>query len=300
MNENKYKLINPNNTFIINLDSNNSTYINSINYLKKLHIKPTRFEAIDCRDINNISNTKIKKIIQNKLYPSVKYTIENGSGTFNNIPSWGAIGCYLSHVFLWEKLLKDPFNDYYIIFEDDIYPNILDRDELDIFVKKLLRIGFDFCYLGHKSYVEDNGIKIKKNPDIVKITKITAQTHAYIISKNGAKELLKYVFPIVDQIDAYISFVGIEKNLEIYKTKKQLFCQNILRTAFNSSIQKPFSYSDELVPQIIHLYKLDNISFFVQSSYVCAKNYLSNILNIYIIYLIIFAIILFNKRAFCF
>jgi len=228
-------------SYVINLENYKERYIVSLEKLNKFNINPERFNAID---INKLDNNYIKKV----TYPSVQYTIKNGRYSHNNIGSKGAIGCYLSHVQLWQILLESN-NDMFLIFEDDVKIN-KSIEEINNFINlinntyswDLILLGYNFFNLNNTDY---------------KLTSIKHGTHAYIINKAGAKKLLNNAFPIVDQIDSYISFMGIERDVNIYLPKTPLFIQN---NDFKSSIQldqsirpKISQYNDQFILQIIML-----------------------------------------------
>ena len=145
-----------------------------------------------------------------------------------DLGTWGAIGCYLSHVSIWEALLKDEKNDMYLIFEDDI---VFKDNFIDKFEDRMANTppGWDILFL-------DTLWNEKSEPynDFFKI--ITGQffgAHAYIINKKCVEKLLQRIFPIEIQIDAYMSFFAKQNNLNFYTTSG--LCG---QTIHKSSIQK--------------------------------------------------------------
>ena len=61
--------------------------------------------------------------INDIVHSSVRYTLDYGRDTDRVIGTYGGtIGCYLSHLKLWEMLLKSN-EDMYLILEDDVCPN---------------------------------------------------------------------------------------------------------------------------------------------------------------------------------
>ena len=198
--------------------------------------------------INKTNNN----IYQNLIYPSVYYTIYNGRYSHNNIGSWGAIGCYLSHVNLWKKLVNSDEN-MYLIFEDDVDINHnINLELINQDLKELNNIDWDFLFLG--SY-DIFGTKYNNNNKFNKIKNILYGLHSYIITKKGALKLLENALPLVDQLDSYISFMGLFKDVNIYRSTKNYFIQNNIT---NSSIQtdnsiKPFitQYDEKIYIYII-------------------------------------------------
>jgi GR25 family glycosyltransferase involved in LPS biosynthesis len=107
-----------------------------------------------------------------------------------------AIGCYLSHAALWTKLV-DSDCDGFFVFESDAvcHDNVVKVVSEFIDTKK----DFDILFLGNFWLNLADKSKYKK------INKRFYGTHAYYITKNGAKKCLKYAFPIEQQLDSYLS-----------------------------------------------------------------------------------------------
>jgi GR25 family glycosyltransferase involved in LPS biosynthesis len=238
-------MININNikSYLINLDKYQEKYNESLNRLKKLNIVPDRFSAIY---VDNPNDEYIKKI----TYPSIQYTIQHGRYSHNNIGSKGAIGCYLSHVTLWKMLLESK-EDMFLIFEDDVDTQFDDVKEINTFINSINdNFDWDFIYLGYNNKYHTGN----------KINKIIYGTHSYIINRKGAEKLLNNAFPIVDQIDSFISFMGINRDVNIYLPEYSFFIQNNLGM---SSIQldksiRPYitQFNDNYIIKIIGLFSL--------------------------------------------
>jgi len=207
-------------SYVINLEKYYYKYELSLKILNKINLKPERFNAIYIEDENS---EEIKKI----TYPSVQYTIKNGRYSHNNIGSKGALGCYLSHVTLWKMLLESD-EEMILVFEDDI--NINENinnftENINNTINLINENDWDIIFLGYFNFhTNTNDINIK----YFKLINIIYGTHSYIINKNGARKLLENAFPIVDQIDSYISYMSITRNINLYCTKDVFFFQNNL------------------------------------------------------------------------
>ena len=151
--------------------------------MKKVHI----FDAIDGDTID-----KNQLLKDNQITPSMYEKLRSG-----------AIGCALSHIALWKQLVssQDP---YWVIFEDDItLTNDVDQ-QLNLFLSHLpddfdiaqiyLSKNRDVSNLSHNQIVNE----------YVKTGYPQNGTVAYIISRKGAKKLLKYCQPIHHAIDIMI------------------------------------------------------------------------------------------------
>ena len=109
----------------------------------------------------------------------------------------GVLGCALSHVNLWEQLLADQNNDFYVILEDDIElcknfkdnitsmkQQFLDKDVLFLgyHIPKELREKFKFLY-------NANPVEITTSKLVKKIC--GGGTFGYSVNKMGARKLLE-------------------------------------------------------------------------------------------------------------
>lgn len=128
-----------------------------------------------------------------KRVPFIEH-IKQGFGK-NNF-SFGALGCLLSHRILWKNLINSS-DKYMIILEDDV---VVDERTYKYWIDKLSKgqIGnFDVLFLGAydgKSIPMLTKIKYFSflNGFISNVFEDTLYcTYGYIISKNGAKKLLK-------------------------------------------------------------------------------------------------------------
>jgi GR25 family glycosyltransferase involved in LPS biosynthesis len=167
-------------------------------------------EAIDGNNINNIHN-----IIGDEGKRSLdNYYIYNIKRKYHyELSSYGAIGCYLSHIYIWNDIIKNN-NKNALIFEDDtnVYSNIKYND----IIKRLnslpkdwdiyLLINPDFCY-----------DKIKINKHLYKVKRFFL-LHSYIININACKKIIENgkLFPINQQIDHHLSELALLGKINIY------------------------------------------------------------------------------------
>ena len=157
--------------YVINLDrrpdrleSFGRRLINAFNLGSEINV--TRFPAIDWNEINEIPS-----IFQGNDFKSNK----------------AVIGCALSHIELYRKLVADPVNEFYLIFEDD-------AAFVDSFEKKFNEYygkdsNFDLFYIGGSINLSRSGVWVPTKKEIFE-NKETMTTVAYIITKKCAKVLL--------------------------------------------------------------------------------------------------------------
>jgi GR25 family glycosyltransferase involved in LPS biosynthesis len=66
------------------------------------------------------------------------------------------IGCALSHINLWKRLVEDDTSEYYTIIEDDVQLASSFSEKLNIAVRKFKEEQADFLYLGAFSIKDQN------------------------------------------------------------------------------------------------------------------------------------------------
>ncbi len=188
--------------FVINLDYRKDRFCNfTSNYNF-----PIEFNKIDAIDGNNLNDNYLNSV----LGEVGKQSLKNKRRRFHyELPTVGAVGCYLSHIKTWKTIINNNINDNSLIFEDDIYVsdikfnNILERinnlpDNWDIY----LLSNPIHCY--NKELIYDDLYKVKNFFCL----------SSYVINIKACKKIIDYqhLFPINQQIDTFLSNV----NLNIY------------------------------------------------------------------------------------
>ena len=145
----------------------------------------------------------------------------------------GGIGCYLSHVGLW-NLIYNKGIDYALIFEDDanIPPDFIKN--LNISIKNMNKADPNWDILFLDALCRDC---IPYQDNIVKVNKFYLM-HAYIIRRKAIKKMLDYnmLFPINQQIDWCI---GSHSNiLKLYTVTNGFVKQGNFSTDIQIGIKK--------------------------------------------------------------
>jgi GR25 family glycosyltransferase involved in LPS biosynthesis len=150
--------------------------------------------------------------LANLLTPWARYSLKMGKKRKYDaqLSSWGAVGCYLSHVLIWNMMIEDDL-PYCVIFEDDV--KFVDNFKEE-FQKRLKFIpeDADGIFLG----VNDNFSPKKYNEYFDKIEGVFFGLHAYILTNAGARKLLKNAFPIEVQVDSNMSFSAVLEGVKLY------------------------------------------------------------------------------------
>ena len=119
----------------------------------------------------------------------------------------GAVGCYLSHVHIYE-FMRDENIPLACVLEDDAH--------LDPRIVRLLREGcdasaFDYCFLDSEDHNEsgpiyydaDSGVALNATFTAYALSAGPQTTHAYMITRAAALKRLEHAYPLTCAIDLY-------------------------------------------------------------------------------------------------
>ena len=205
-------------------------------------------DSIDCRDLQTDDNIDvytteihIPTIIRGKDNLKFKYT-PNECDQFNaHLPLY-YIGCSISHLLMYERLLFDSNNPYYLIFEDDfIFTKNYNSSDL---MKDIRNLPSDFdmgLFAVQHSSCKPLPIEKAINDDFYKCQPIKngiSGTSMYIISKTFAKTILDYSGLNVSYNADYL-FGFIENNirkLNIYQSRKNYGYGHLERMNWDKNI----------------------------------------------------------------
>jgi glycosyl transferase family 25 len=264
---------------IVNLKKSVDRLENVKKVMSKYNLKFERFDAIYGKELSQEEVNKNANILCRTLL-------------CNN----GIIGCAMSHIQLWNKLLNDNMSDKYIIMEDDIEDiNIQELNNLVNFINDN-KFDFDYISLNCISLFCQNLNKGIKVSDTLYLTNkiYPFGTGAYIISKNGAKKLVDMInkYKIFYHIDFTVSFKKYlsNNNFKHYNTNYNLIHLNNLITS-NSTISNT---NKSIILTIVNKLKLYNLEWHLKVPYFTLFRKFE--INLYFILLVILLIL--NIRKF--
>jgi GR25 family glycosyltransferase involved in LPS biosynthesis len=186
--------------FLINLDRRHDRLATTVKLLNDKGYAPlTRVKATD----GNAEWDTLKRIVKD----DVMQPIHDGYRTAHNQLSKGGVGCYMSHLKLWNYLSKSD-HEAFIIFEDDTLPS-LTRTEL---MTRLSKVPDDWDLVLFGA-IYDNCRNV--NEHVCRISRFVC-LHAYAIRKRMAIYMVPKALPIEQQIDWWISDMAERKDINIY------------------------------------------------------------------------------------
>lgn len=245
--------------FVINLEKDFHRLNNVYKQFKKNNIKKYEiFTGIYGNDLNDTDINSNTTIIG-------KY-----------IASKNMIGCGMSHIKLWEKIVKNNIKTT-LILEDDF---IL-KDDFSNKINEIINyapIEYDIIYLT-SNIIHNKNLKLYDINDIFYKQIFIAQTLGYIITYNGAKKILNDINKISYHIDVDLCFKSLIYNYNIISVKEPL----IYQTFENSN-----NINDRHFPLILNnLFVRNDINYLYKTIIFSIKSLNINIsINVIIVFLL--------------
>ncbi len=174
--------------------------------------------------------------------PAAAFAQELGLNIDNQVLTKGEVACFMSHVFLWKKMLNDNI-PYLAVFEDDIY---LGEDAAD-FLSDSVWIDEEWhlikleeftprIALGKKIKVFDGNIE----RTLFQLKSKNLGTAGYILSSKGAEKLLNYI-QTLDKLIAldHLMFENVvnKQILAVSQMKPALCIQDVTLCSAKDSIK---------------------------------------------------------------
>lgn len=200
----------------INLNKDKYRYNKFMKMMEKINLKDVvRIEGVVGK---NVPIEQVNKMMT--IYAKNVLTRKLPRETHEHFNTYGALGCYLSHVKCWRYIVDNDL-DNAIIFEDDAVVNLTNfYKNFSPIMKELQDEKADVCFLG---YINRTKLNIYSN-NLYKLDDMIFQAHAYYISNHGARILLNNCFPVEMHVDSYIPIMCIYY-LKGFLSRNQIFYQ---------------------------------------------------------------------------
>ncbi len=160
------------------------------------------------------------------------YDLDTNISKYDKLLNDGEIGCYMSHMRCWEKIVNDDL-DFALVLEDDA---IL-TDDMPKYLEKLADSFQEWDYIkfshGRKQKEDVASVDIGDGLTLGQCIKLPSTTTGQLVSKQGAKKLLQHALPIARPIDMDIQY-WYEKSLRCFVARPF----PVLNGDFGSEINK--------------------------------------------------------------
>ena len=206
----------------LRLDNFTTSYLNSDLSFKKFII----FPAVVGKELNLVD------YVSPKGYQQIIMSEKTNLRMHHYDLTRGAVGCYLSHLGIYKKILESN-NKYGLIFEDD---SVIATDFYNrlLYGLNIIPQDWDIFLLGVIC------LKCDINKDYIKIRRFWG-THGYIVKRESAKKILSYLDkPLSKQIDADMSLLIKRGIINVYAINPIIVAQD---SQFGSDIQMPVNDS---------------------------------------------------------
>lgn len=141
------------------------------------------------------------------------------------------LGCYLSHMKVYEMILAKGVSGFSVIFEDDFNLNDGFVEKLEESVEILKSADFDYCFLGMLN--GEGGEKLDGNIYRIPKNENMWGTEAYLVKNESIPKIMKALTPITDLIDVSIFNKGKSGDLNVYVLQPTIVSQG----GFGTSIR---------------------------------------------------------------
>lgn len=158
------------------------------------------FNAIDA--VNNYQYYKDFALENNIIRPELIKFLEGIE--INNKPLYGILGCYLSHVFILNDFLNNPYFNWLLVLEDDIRFKDFNIELVNQLISEADSINSNFIQLYTSPKFFDN--QLKEELLTLHLRKMVGQwgAVAYLINKKGVETILKLI-PCHNALDIVFS-----------------------------------------------------------------------------------------------
>jgi len=181
-------------------------YIKIINLPHRLDRKKQMTEYLNASSVENYDF--IKAVYGKDLVPTMKIKELFLGNDFKYRKA--VIGCAFSHINLWEELLADCMNDYYVILEDDVTLCDDFKNKLEHVIELYKNKKVDYLLIGSQLLKDEKFAKEELDINILKHSISAYGAFGYIINKNACNKILKYIN--VHHVTRAIDWVGIYIN----------------------------------------------------------------------------------------
>ena len=163
------------------------------------------------RKVHAFNGKKLNYLQDRRVSIRTKMNIfRNYRRSHYEIATLGAIGCSLSHIFIWKQFIKSGAPAC-LIFEDDA---IIPEEQLMAIqdAAKTLPMDWGIWLLGHMR----SNLVFAPHPQAPwrQVYSFTA-SHAYVLTRAAALALLEEAYPIEMHVDWYISVAAVLKHITI-------------------------------------------------------------------------------------
>lgn len=202
--------------FVINLDRSKDRWARMQRAMSDAGFSETEYERFSGVDGKKLDPEYIRSILSVRAY----FDLNRPRYEHRMFNSLGAVGCYLSHLSVAQKIVNDNL-PHALVLEDDGIPNKDAKSKLEkMFSAGTMPTDGDF-YILSAAFLPNGMIKSVNN-DWFRLYNIFFGMQAYILTNSGARKILANAFPFEMHVDAYVGTLASipEKDFKLYALKR--------------------------------------------------------------------------------
>ena len=190
--------------------------------IKPLLVSAKRYLRIPEMNVFHAINGSSAATTNISLY--THYLMMTGRHDHMQLSSPAMLGCMLSHVALWQSIGP---NEIWAVFEEDAYLDAVSAERMHFLSQDMRNIHWDVLLLesGHALIASGKWQHIGKYAATCSVPPCTwFGTRGYLITYDGAQQLLKHAFPISVQVDSLMGLVAAfsRDNFRMYWTRENI------------------------------------------------------------------------------
>jgi glycosyl transferase family 25 len=160
-------------------------------YMEKAsQVLNTPIERVAAVDGRKLSDQEIRAVWQ----------IDVNQQHYKKILTKPEMGCYLSHVACWQKIVDEDL-DFALILEDDADIDASINDYIEQLSRSVTAWDYIEMSKGNATYGFEDAFVLTKNLKCVKRLHLQTTTTAQLVSQAGARKLLKHALPLKRPVD---------------------------------------------------------------------------------------------------
>ncbi len=195
---------------LINLSNRPKRLLSALNELRKCKLTDSiiRIEACNKDKAEELKHNYISEEAYNNIMYKLKSTLI--------LPTWGSVGCAISHYRAWKYINDNNIKDA-LILEDDIIIN--NKDKFMFNLNKAINFkGNDitlFSSKNHSGHIETYSSYENNHSLMSKITSKMIGCHCYLLKNNVSQKLVENTLPFTYQVDIELTKAFLRASLDI-------------------------------------------------------------------------------------
>lgn len=162
--------------------------------------------------------------------------LQNTRRAHEQLSTAGGVGCYLSHMGLWQKFLRDSSAPVALIFEDDVkLPAGIGRILQSFFDESPILADptqWDFCILSPSKSYSIMGEPFHGSSSVFRLERFVCLA-GYMITRRGVERVLPHLLPIESHIDGFLTVASSLRTIDLVSPKEKIIQYNITKSDIN-------------------------------------------------------------------